>query len=106
MDISEAIGRAFTFSAERNFGADTSQFPKYEGPGSLFAIVAAYKEAERGGYRRPEESIYDQELPGARRTRKPLYNAEGTPRREVTLDRQMLLGSMGEEQNPAMLLGM
>ena len=99
VDLLDAVTRAMTLRATGS--------PTTPNSGGVFGALAAYIASQRAEQQsQPQDDIYDQTFPGARRTRKPLYNAEGTPRREVTLDRQMLLGSMGEEQNPAMLLGM
>lgn len=99
MDLLDAVTRAMTLSATGS--------PTTPNSGGVFGALAAYIAAKRAEQEAPpQDSIYDQTFPGARRTRKPLYNTEGTSRREVTLDRRMLLGSTGEEQNPAMLLGM
>ena len=98
VDLLDAVTRAMTLSATGS--------PTTPNSGGVFGALAAYIASQREQQSQPQDDIYDQTFPGARRTRKTLYNAEGTPRREVTLDRKMLLGSMGEEQNSATLLGM
>lgn len=102
VDLIDAVTRAMTLSATGSPATQTAGgfF------GTIINFIRSQKDEQQSQQQsQPQDVIYDQMFPGARRTQKYSPNTQGTSRREVTLDRQMLLGSMSEEQNSTMLLG-